>query len=323
MKILRIIVCTGMVLFLLFSPAYLVKRAQESYTDPRFVRKEPAYTGSIVLYHIVRHRPYTGSLTQWLRDRAKIYEKKHKGVFIEIEGIDEDALYERIENGRIPDAYSFFSGSLYPDRLQTIPDLTVPLKPGLKQADRAVPYCYSGYCRLVRTPESADGKAYYCDDILAARLHAGQNDAAEDRADVLYLDFRLAGDLIRYKEGFALAATEPIDEFTDAVCWIGIDRETDADKANAILGFIAFLSEQESQQSLNALGLMSVRNDVKSTPPDASLKQIFRVYENVRTVDPFRWQAEYDALHADAVLARAGDGEAQNRFINRLQELYR
>jgi hypothetical protein len=323
MKILRMILCAGMICFLLLSPSKLVQGAQESYVDARFQRDPDRYTGSIVLYHIVRHRPYSGSLTQWLRTRAETYEKKHKGTYIEIEGIDEKAFRERMEGGRRPDAYSFFSGSLYPDRLQTIPDLGVSLREGLFRADRCVPYCFSGYCKLLKHPDGAGKETYCADEILATRVDAGENTASEEKADILYLDLRRAGDLIRYKDGFALSQLEPIDSFTDAVCWLGIDRETDAAKAAAILDFTAFLLTPESQQTLDALGLFSVRSDVRQTPPDPILKRIYKTYRSIQTVDPFLWQQNCDALREDAQKARKGDGEAHTRFTNRLRECFR
>lgn len=320
MKVLRTILCIGMVLFLLFTPGRLAARAQQPFVDARFVRNETRFEGSIVLYHIVRARPYAGSLTQWLRARAAAYEKRHKGTYIEIEGMDEAAFYERMEHGRRPDAYSFFSGTLYRDRLGAIDDPGVPLIDGLFVTDRCVPYCFSGYLKLIKSPESAGERAYYADDITAARLGAGEDGANEMQADVLYLDFRRAGDLIRYRDGFALAQADPIDGFTDAVCWLGVDRETDETKAEAIRGFFAYLLEPDAQQTLNALGLLSVRGDVRNAAPDAALKPVFRAYETVETVDPFLWYAQYDALLADAGLARAGDAAAQARFSERLRE---
>ncbi len=320
MKVLRTLLCIGMAAFLLFTPAALVKGAQASFEDVRFIRDTDRYTGSILLYHIVRHRPYEGSLTQWLRARAAEYEKKHKGTYIEIEGMDEAAFFERLEHGRRPDAYSFFSGTLYPDRLAALPSLSTPLREGLFETERCVPYCYSGYVKLKKTPDGAGEKAYYGDDILAARLGAGEDGAGEMKADVLYLDLRRASDLIRYSDGFALAEPEPIDSFTDAVCWIGIDRETDPQKAEAILGFTAYLLTVDAQQTLNALGLLSVRSDVRSVPPDAGFKRVFKAYETVETVDPFRWNAQYDALKADAALARTGDSDAKTRFWDRFRE---
>lgn len=320
MKILRTILCIGMICFLVFSPKTLVEGAHKSFTDVRFVRKETAYHGSIALYHIVRQRPYCGSLTQWLKERAAAYEKKHKGTYIEIEGMDEAHFYERLDNGRKPDAYSFFSGTLYPDLLKSINDLLFPYREGLFQTDRCLPYCYSGYCRLIRNPDSAGNKTFFVNDILATRMQAGKDDASEENADVLYLDLRRAGDLMRYKDGFALAVIEPIDNFSDAVCWIGIDRDADDAKAAVIVDFILFLLEPESQQTLNALGLLSVRSDVKNQPPEPALKRVFRMYESVSTVDPFRWHAVYDVLSEDAALSRGGDPDAYERFTIRLRE---
>lgn len=320
MKIMRIVLCIGMILFLVFTPKTLVEGAQRSFVDQRFVRDPNRIQRSVVLYHIVRHRPYAGSLTQWLKARAAGYEKKHKGVYIEIEGMDEKHFFERLENGRRPDGYSFFSGTMYPDRLKPIDDLMFPYRDGLFQTDRCVPYCYSGYAKLVKTPDGPQERVYFTDDILAAETGFSGKTETEDKADVLYLDLRRAGDLVRYKDGFALAKAEPIDSFTDAVCWMGIDRETDDATSAIILDFLAYLMEPDSQQTLNALGLMSVRSDVKNTPPDAFLKPVFRAYESVLTVDPFRWNSAYDSLREDAAKTVGGDADAYERFIKRLRE---
>ncbi len=323
MKYIRMILCAAAVCFLLFTPQALVKGAQEQFVDTRFVRKTDGYRGSVVICHIVRHRPYAGSITQWLKSRAEAYEKKHKGTFIEIEGMDETHFYERLDRGRRPDAYSFFSGTLYPDRLAALTALDFPYREGVFRTERCIPYCFSGYCRLIRKPDGGHKTAYFADPVLAARCETDYVPASEEKADDLYLDLRRAGDLIRYKDGFALAEIEPVDSFTDAVCWMGIDRETDDEKANVILDFIAFLLEPESQQTLNPLGLLSVRADVKNVPPEAGLKQVFRAYESVSTVDPFLWNAQYDALTEDAALAAGGDAEAKERFRIRLNECRR
>lgn len=323
MRIFRIFLCITMIAFLVLSPKALVRKAQEAYVDPRFVRDDDRYRGSIVLYHVVRHRPYSGSMTQWLKTKATAYEKKHKGTFIEIEGMDEQHFYERLESGRRPDAYSFFSGTLYPDRLKEIVDLHIPYREGLFQTDRCIPYCYSGYSKLCKSPDGSGERTYYANALLAARTDAVSNETTEEKADLLYLDLRRAGDLIQYKDGFALSSIEPIDNFTDAVCWIGIDRETDDEKTAAILDFIAFLTEPETQQSLNALGLFSVRNDVRNVPPDPILKRVFNTYDSVLTVDPFAWNANYDTLSEDAALAANGDADARERFGNRLRECLR
>lgn len=323
MKILRIVLCISMIAFLVLSPKTLVRKAQETFVDARFVRDGDRYRGSIVLYHVVRQKPYSGSMTQWLKAKADAYEKKHRGTFIEIEGMDERHFYERLDGGRMPDAYSFFSGTLFPDRLKKIDDLHVPYRAGLFQTDRCIPYCYTGYCRLYKSQNGTEGKTYFANEVLAARADAAGEQTTEDRAEVLYLDLRRAGDLIRYKDGFKLSTIEPIDNFTDAVCWMGIDRETDDAKTAVILDFIAYLTEPDTQRSLNALGLLSVREDVKNAPPEPALKHVFRNYDTVLTVDPFVWNSNWDALYEDAALAAKGDADARERFANRLRECLR
>ena len=310
-----------MVLFLLFTPQILIKNAQREFVDTRFVREQNRYEGTIVLYHIVRHRPYIGSLSAWLQKQADAFEKKHKGTYILVEGMDEAAFYERLEYGRRADAYSFFSGSLYADLLQPIEAPDLPLREGLKLSDRCIPYCYSGYCTLKKDPSGADGAQFCENDVLAARLGIGENAVSEEKAALLFTDFRHAGDLIRYRDGYALSELRAIDSFTDIVGWLGIDRDTDNEKAEVIRAFFSWLLGTERQQTLSALGLLSVRADVKNEPPEPALKELFRTYEKAETVDPFRWYSERDALQEDAAKARKGDGDAARRFTNRLQEL--
>ena len=321
MKIVKRIGCILLLAFLLLTPRWLVAQAQREFVDARFVRSQTPSEGTIVLYHIVRHRPYCGSLTAWLTKQAEAFEKKHRGVYLTVEGMDEEAFRERLEYGRRGDAYSFFSGSLYRDLLQPLETGEVPLKDGLYQTDCCVPYGLSGYGMLLKNPPGEDGTHYYANDILAARLGAGTEEAGEQQAQVLVLDWRRGGDLMRFSDGFALAEWKPVDNFTDAVCWLGIDRDTDAGKAEILRAFFDWLLTAERQRTLTSLGMLSVRADIKDEPPDAQMKALYRTYASVSTVDPFRWYAEYETLTADAALARAGDADARRRFSNRLQEL--
>ena len=104
---------------------------------------------------------------------------------------------------------------------------------------------------------------------------------------------------------------------------MGIDRGTDEKRAEILLDFVSFLLTEDVQQSLNALGMFSVSESVRNTPPESGLKEVFKAYETIRTVDPFQWESAYDELISDASLARKGDAQAHNRFTNRLHELYR
>ena len=321
MKIFRIVCSVLLAAFLLFTPKLLYRNAQREFVDARFVRNEDRLRGTIMLYHIVRHKPYLGSLSAWLQKKADAYEKKHRGTYIAVEGMDEKAFAERLAYGRRADAYSFFSGSVYRDLLQPFSACETPLREGLFCTDRCAPYCYTGYCKLTKDPQDGDGACYYANDVLAARLQGGADGASEEKAQTLFTDLRRAGDLIRYRDGFALSELSPVDPFTDAVCWIGVDRDTSAEKAASVAAFVDWLLLPEQQQSLDALGMFSVRADVRSEPPESRLKEICKTYASVETVDPFRWHDAYDALSEDAAAARGGDGDAAARFTKRLQEL--
>ena len=314
--------CVLLVLFLLFTPAHLASRAKDSFRDARFERKPDLYRGTIVLYHIVRERPYTGSLTAWLTARAEKFEKQHKGTYILIEGMDERTFLERIGQGRIPDAYSFFSGSLWKDRLCELPDFGIPFRDGLTQNTVSIPYAFTGFAKITKQDGSSSRRVYANCPVTAARIGLHDLTADEEKADVLYVDLRRAGDLIRYHKGFENALIDPVDNITEAVCWLGVDRGCEPQKYDAIVAFFHDLLLNEAQIKLNELGMLSVRNDIRDVPPDPILNNVFTEYCSVQTFDPFRWQREYDSVLEDAILSLKGDSEAMSRFTIRLQDLY-
>ena len=308
MKIRRLFLCILLLLTAVFGPNYLVPLAQRDFFAEQYRRDPPKFSGTIVLYHIVTQRTYSGSVTDWLQAQADAYEKKHRGVHILVEGMTEPYFLQRLEYDRLPDGYSFFSGALSEDRLQPIGLTTDGLRSGLFDTAFAVPYLYSGYALLT----AGQPKIPIPQTEPIAQL------TSEARTeDCVAVALRTLGDRLRDEQYGAAYVTKPIGTFTDAVCWLGIAHDTPEEKAEALRGFYAYLREEKQQQKLFALNAFSVLDSVRDSVAQP-LETIAQVYRSVCTPDPFLWEEQHTALLADATEAMNGSEEARRRFAERL-----
>ena len=307
MKIFRIALAAGLIGALLFAPPYLVRISRSAVRTGVETVKTPDTAVSVTLWHIVSAKTYSGSLTKWLQSKAEMYEKKHRGVYLTVEGMTEPYYAERLAYGRAPDGYSFFSGALDTDALQPVGMTSEGLTEGLFDTTYAVPYAYSGYVSL-----SATGNAPLPEASAVAAIAAG--------ADGTVCDLRTAGDRMRNEEYGGAYAILPVGRFTDQVAWLGIARGAGDEKAEALRGFFAFLQEEKQQRSLSKLGAYPALSAAQGeTVVD---RDVDAAYTAVETVDPFRYAACRDALLSDAEAALAGDEESRERALQRLREIF-
>lgn len=308
MKRFRILFSVALLAASVFGTRPLCRALMREETEKTVPR--PAYTGSATLYHIVSARTFSGSVTRWLETQAAAYEKKHRGTFIRIEGMNEQTFWERIEYGRVPDGYSFFGGTLDRDRLQPVGLSPEGLREGLPQTEYAVPYCYTGYAAL----SSDQPKAPLPESDPIARKMA--KEPVPDGA--AFVDLRTAGDALASEQYGPSYAIAPIGNYTDAVCWLGIDRNTPADKAEALRGFFAFLCSLDRQRQLVSLGAFPVLSEAEDAPAFPALGPFYEAYRTVLTPDPFLLHAERAALTEDVA---ASDERADARFRERMQRI--
>ncbi len=322
MKYFRIILCILLLFALAFSPRYLIEQSRRDFFAEVRRREPPSFVGTLVLYHIVSERTYAGSVTAWLQTQADAYGKKHKGTHILVEGMTEPLFWERIEYGRVPDGYSFFSGTLPTDRLREMETKTCDLRDGLADTAYAVPYFYSGYARLSTEQKSVSLPAQ---NDIAAMMASQPNGDVKNKMPIpqtsVVTDLRAAGDALRNEQYGESYAVEPVGNYTASVCWLGIQKGIDNARAEALQGFYDYVRSQSVQQKLGTLGAMSVLAYVEDAVPHAAMKDIYAGYQTVMTPDPFRLQAEKDTLISDAALALNGDEDAERRFQSRMQEV--
>ncbi len=310
MKIFRLILCILLLSALLLAPPYLTRMARRDFFAEHRRLTEPSFSGTVTLYHIVSDRTHTGSLTNWLSTMAEKYEKRNKGTHILVEGMTEPFFLERISYGRIPDGVSFFSGVIDAEDLKLSESTPVLLKEGLFDLDRAVPYCYSGYCSVETDLPKAPMPE---EDTVAALL-------CKAEAGVV-TDFRSAGDCVRNEEFGASYRIKSVGNYTDQVGWLGVWKTAGEEQSKALCGFYDFLREEAQQQTLCGLGAFSVLDGVEDAAPQSDWKDIYAAYRTVLTPDPFALCRNRDALGEDAHLAKEGDPEAKARFEERMAQI--
>ena len=285
-------------LFLLYAGPRVGAGTGESFYVKNRQLPEPEYVGTITLYHIVTARTYQGSVTAFLQERAEAFSKRHFGVRITVEGMGEADFQERLSYGRRADMYSFFTGALYEELLQAADFVPgTDLREGLSVTAYAGPWCFSGYVQTSvgeNTPVAA-----------LANGAAGTG-----------LDLRAWGDIQRNGEAGADASCA--GAFTDQVCYLGIERNTDPQKAKWCRMFYEFLLSEPTQKMLPSLGAFSVRTDAPCPYGNGLLLDMDRAYRKVIAPDPFLYHTYRVKLLEEARLALAGDEAAKNRFFQRL-----
>lgn len=286
--------------FLLYAGPRVREGTGEGFYVQNRQLPEPEYVGTITLYHIVTHRTYQGSVTAFLQERAEAFNARHFGVRITVEGMGEADFLERLSYGRRADMYSFFSGAIHEELLQAADYASsAELREGLSVTDYAAPWCFSGYVQT----DGGEGE----NEPVAALICGGEGTV---------LDLRAWGDIQR--DGETMAEASPAGPFTDQVCYLGIERNTDPEKARWCLLFYGYLVSEATQRMLPALGAFSVRPDVSCPYGDALLFSLDKAYGKVIAPDPFLYYVHRTKLLEEATLALAGDRAAKNSFFQRL-----
>ncbi len=165
-----IVVALGVFAYLFFMPPYIGSGLQEDPYAGWVMPEKDGYTGILTVWHVVRFRPYSGSGGDWLKERAKEFEKKHYGVYVEVLSMTEEECAARFLRGETADLYSFPLGWGYAERFFPLEEQFPSLRERLlatgaqEGVQYAVPFLMSGYAlvlntrlaqeRAVQTPES-------------------------------------------------------------------------------------------------------------------------------------------------------------------------
>ena len=268
-KTVSVILLTAVLLLLVLLPKHIGELLDRpGWLDWLQPKQEP-FRGIIEIWHVAAIRPYLGSLGNWLKKYAAVMEKKHFGVYLNVDSITPEEAEARFAEGERPDMISFPAGFMSPQELAqlelTDSDVTVDMAAGKVNGEiYAVPYCAS--CRLILFDPGKYTKEQFAieDGHIGAETN-GFESFKNGKCDYCIADVRQAGELSRLVAANKGRYFEvlPFETGTELVQFIGAESTAAKEKMPYILEFITLLTDQKTQQSLTELGLMPLAPDTE------------------------------------------------------------
>lgn len=337
--------------FMVFSPKYIMS-SRSLLTLQRNEENTEEYQGIIHVWHMVGFKPYRGSLGSWVSNAAKQLEKRHSGVYLEVDSITMEEYEARIARGEQPDVFSYPLGCVYAEQLCELTTEIPALRGNLTGTGRydgrmyGVPYAASGYLLVhnQRLMQEKGADAESISDILKSgeAESAGDpvqaciwgvtgemrtvEDFLEEKAVSAFMDARAAGDLfqkVQNGKGFPFE-TVSCSNYSDLVQLIGVNINIEADKLPYIYEFIDLCLKEENQRELMSIGLMPAIAEIKrEKAEDEAVEQLFNELEDIAAPNSFLYKTYREQLQISAVESMRGSASAKKDLDLRLTELVR
>lgn len=119
-KTAALLLLAAVLLFMIYLPQCADKMLERDQYREWLEPAEEEFSGVISVWHVVRFKPYLGSVGTWLKKIADRTERRHFGVYFEVESISEAEAETRLANGEFPDVISFPVGFLNGEELRTL-----------------------------------------------------------------------------------------------------------------------------------------------------------------------------------------------------------
>ncbi len=242
------------VVYLFAAPHYFIKGIGSDPYREYFMHETEPTSAIIKVWHIVKFKPFSGSLGGWLKERAKSFSKRYVNVYFDVVSMSEDEAEEQLLRGETPDVISFACGTQPSELFREFSS-----KEDMRLL--AVPYCASGYL-LVYDPDAA----LETDLDELAETAGTPAEFRSGKASSCICDIRAAGDLLRacLRGKCPSFEAEPINGENDLVQYAGLYRDIDDIKLPYASGFIEYLVSESSQTSLVSIGLLPVDGNIKA-----------------------------------------------------------
>ena len=111
-KTIAAVLLAAVLLFMIYLPKCAGKMLERDQYREWLEPEEEEFSGVINVWHVVRFKPYMGSVGAWLKKIADRAERRHFGVYFEVESISEAEAEAKLQNGEFPDVISFPAGFL-------------------------------------------------------------------------------------------------------------------------------------------------------------------------------------------------------------------
>ena len=240
--------------------------------DGARIENRYSYRGILTLYSLDTFEGGINSRADFLNRAAIAFEKKNRGVFIQVVPVSEYELQDRLSRGLTPDIFVYSFGNY-----RTLSDWFVPYDQAvnyadsLAQNDYAVPVWYGGYFGF-----SADasypyvcGRAAHTTPLLAGLL-AGQTAVPEHEHTqksayeaFVFKKYNLIGtqrDVYRTADSDRQLRRTVWSDYTDLVQYASV-VEISEERAWFARKFIEYLTSSEVQAKLTEIGMFSVSGE--------------------------------------------------------------
>ncbi len=349
--IVSLIVTSIMALFMVHSPKCFMS-SRTLLTLQRDDENTEQYQGIIEVWHIVGFKPYRGSLGSWVSNTAKQLEKRHNGVYLEVDSITMEEYQARIARGEQPDVFSFPLGSVYAEQLGELNINFPALRGNLAATGQydgrlyGIPYAASGYLivhnqRLMQE-RGADaesistllkkGEANSAGDPVQACIWGTigevrpEEEFLQEKAVSAFLDARAAGDLfqkVQSGKGFPFE-TACCSNYSDQVQLVGVNVNIETAKLPYIYELINLCLSSENQQKLMDIGIMpAIAEITREKIDDEAIDQLFDELEDIAAPNSFLYKSYRELLQLSAIEAMLGSESAKKDLDLRLIELVR
>lgn len=346
-----LIITLLILIFIVFSPQYILS-SRTLLTLQRNDEIQEDYQGVIEVWHIVRFKPYQGSLGSWVSKVAEQLEKKHGGVYMEVDSITFEEYEARIARGEQPDVFSYPLGCVYAEQLKELSMEYSSFIGNLNGVGRhngklySIPYTASGYLTVhnqrLMQEKGADvqgisdmlksGNADAAGDPIQACIwgYKGEmltvEDFIEEKSISAFVDARTAGDLerkVQSGKGFPFEVSA-CSNYTDLVQLIGININTEQVKLPYLYEFMEMCLDEENQKNLINLGLLPVISEFEEEKIEDEVVEImFDELKNIAAPNNFLYKTYRNQLEISAVEAMRGSSSAKKDLDLRLTELVR
>lgn len=263
-RTIAVIALAAIMLFMIRMPRFAEKMmSRNQYREWLEGRNEP-FRGIIKVWHIAGFKPYIGSLGSWLKGNASKIEKKHFGVYFDIESVTVEEAESRMAAGESPDMFSFPFGMFTGSELCRLSgEYETDISSGMDMSVlKAVPYAAS--CNII---------LYYPNKISVSEIlenieSAGGGSAEsfkKGKTGFCAADAREAGNLMRALTAGKIEYFDTLPTFheTKLIQYLGISADCAEIKKAYIEELICFAVSEKAQSGLSELGLMPLNRNAK------------------------------------------------------------
>ena len=110
-KIASLVFCFLCIAFIVFSPSYVFDKDRYSLNLNKYLTSGQAKDVVLSLYHIETFEGGSASRSKYLQRQAQSFNKQNPNCYIVVKTLSLDELILNLQNGNIPDLFSFGTGA--------------------------------------------------------------------------------------------------------------------------------------------------------------------------------------------------------------------